>query len=263
MQVQRRPGAFHDVGPEVSVPAQELSRDEIAAAEREAESFLRQNQGHLRQPVSIYLLTEDGLSASVQPSTNGILLADDIAHRKEPRWVWKSQEVEKNIGKVNLSRPPRLLKPLHSLLALESIAIEQRRRPARKLMFWLGPGWQFESNESSGPGTLNFLTEASTRLREARIALWSATEWLLYDPDGKPLPVSHFIYKDYLDAVAPEKVDFGYLTLQVLAKQTGGGWLETSSNLAGHLGERVEQADSFYSLTFDRRAPAWWMSITF
>jgi hypothetical protein len=95
MQVQRRPGAFHDVGPEVSVPAQELSRDEIAAAEREAESFLRQNQGHLRQPVSIYRLTEDGLSASVQPSTNGILLADDIAHRKEPRWVWKSQEVEK------------------------------------------------------------------------------------------------------------------------------------------------------------------------
>src|SRR6202021_1651914 len=71
------------------------------------------------------------------------------------------------------------------------------------------------------------------------------------DPDGKPLPVSHFIYKDYLDAVAPEKVDFGYLTLQVLAKQTGGGWLETSSNLAGHLGERGEQADSFYSLTFD------------
>jgi hypothetical protein len=251
MQVQRRPGAFHDVGPEVSVPAQELSRDEIAAAEREAESFLRQNQGHLRQPVSIYLLTEDGLSASVQPSTNGNLLANDIAHRKEPRWVWKSQEVAKNISKFNLSEPPRLLKPLHSLLALESIAIEQRRRPARKLMFWLGPGWQFASNESSGPGTFNFLTEASTRLREARIALWSATEWLLYDPDGKPLPVSHFIYKDYLDAVAPEKVDFGYLTLQVLAKQTGGGWLETSSNLAGHLGERVEQANSFYSLTFD------------
>jgi hypothetical protein len=59
------------------------------------------------------------------------------------------------------------------------------------------------------------------------------------------------MYKDFLDAVTPEKVDFSYLTLQVLAKQTGGGWLEASSNLAGHLGERVEQADSFYSLTFD------------
>jgi hypothetical protein len=251
MQVQRRPGFFHDVAPEVSAPAGELSHDEIAAAEREAESFLRQNQGHLRQPVSIYRLAEDGLSASVQPSTDGNLLADEIAHRKEPRWVWKSPEVAKNISKFNLARPPRLLKPLHSLLALGSIAIEQRRRPGRKLMFWIGPGWQFESTESRGPGAFDFLTEASTRLREARIALWSATEWPFYDSNGKPLPVSHFIYKDYLDAVTPEKVDFGYLTLQVLAKQTGGGWLEASSNLARHLGDRVEQADSFYSLTFD------------
>ena len=54
----------------------------------------------------------------------------------------------------------------------------------------------------------------------------------IYDSNGKPLPVSHVMYKDFLDAVTPEKVDFSYLTLQVLAKQTGGGWLETSSNLA-------------------------------
>jgi hypothetical protein len=140
----------------MTVPARELSRDEIAAAEREAESFLRQNQGHLRQPVSIYRLSEDGLSGSAQPSTDGNLLADEIAHRKEPRWVWKTPEVAKYISTFNLSRPPRLLKPLHSLLALGSIAVEQRRRPARKLMFWLGPGWQFEGNESRGPCNLRF-----------------------------------------------------------------------------------------------------------
>ena len=177
MLVQRRPGFFHDAAPEVSAPAKELSHGEIAAAEREAESFLRQNQGHLRQPVSIYRISEDGLSASAQPSTDGNLLADEIAHRKEPRWVWKSPQIAKNISKFNLSEPPRKLKPLHSLIALGSIAVEQRRRPCRKLMFWLGPGWQFESNESRGPGAFDFLTEASTRLRDARIALWSATEW--------------------------------------------------------------------------------------
>jgi hypothetical protein len=256
MQVQRRPGYFQRQpgffqAPEVSVPPQDLSRDEIAAAEREAESFLRQNQGHLPQPVSIYRLTEDGLSASARSSTDGNLLADEIAHQKEPRWIWKSPEVAKSISKFNLSRGPRTLKPLHSLLALGSIAIEQRRRPGRKLMLWIGPGWQFENNESKGPGTFDFLTEVCTRLREARIALWSATEWLFYDSDGKPLPVSHLTYKDYLDAVTPEKVDFGYLTLQALAKQSGGGWLETSSNLAGLLGKHVEEANSFYSLTFD------------
>lgn len=221
---------------------------QLAAAEHEAESFLRQNQGRLRQPVTIYRLNNDGLSASVQPSTDGNALADEITRRPEPRWLWKPSAIAENISKFNLSRPDHL-KALQSVIAVGSIAIEQRRRPGRKLMFWLGPGWQFESKQ--GTGVFDFLVELFTRLREARIDLWSATEWPFYDQSGSPLPVNQFMYKDLLDAVTPEKVDFGYLTLQAIAMQTGGGWLETHSNLAGLLGKQVEHANSFYSLSFD------------
>ena len=39
----------------------------VAAANDEAQKFLQQNHGHLAQPVSIYRITKDGLSALAQP----------------------------------------------------------------------------------------------------------------------------------------------------------------------------------------------------
>ena len=139
--------------------------------------------------------------------------------------------------------------PLHSLIALGSIAIEERHRPGRKLMFWMGPGWQF--NTVTADGLFDFVTEFSTRLRDARIDLWSATEWPYYDSSGHVLPVTDFIDKDYLGGLTPEKVNFSYLSLHVIATQTGGGILETRNDLAGLMSKRVEEASAFYSLTFD------------
>ena len=239
---------------ELNMPPAQLSE-----AEREAENFLRQNEGHLGQPVSIYRLTNDGLSASAQPSTDGNALADEIAHRKEPRAIWESSDgfasvgtilpKEKSIVAESLVGSGAASKPLHSLMALGSIAIEERRRPGRKLMFWVGRGWRFDRNQ--GLGVFDFVTELSTRLREARIDLWSATEWPYYDSHGRPLPFTDFIYQDFLDGVTPDKVDFSYLELHVVATQSGGGVLETRNHLAGLIGKRVEQACTFYSLTFD------------
>ena len=213
-------------------------------AKREAENFLRQNQGRLGQPVSIYRLTKEGLSASAQPSTDGNALANEIAHRREPHVIWQTSMVAENLGKGVASS-----KALHSLIALGSIAIEERRRPGRKLMFWLGRGWRFDRDE--GTGVFDFVTEISTRLREARIDLWSATEWPFYNSHGIPLPVTQFMYKGFLGALTPDKVDLSYLTLYVIAMQSGGGVLETGHDLAGLMGKRVEQASTFYSLTFD------------
>jgi VWFA-related protein len=227
---------------------------QLSAAEIEVENFLRQNQGHLGQPVLTYRLTKDGLSAAAQPSTDGNALADEIAHRREPHAIWQTSMephvisqtsmVAENLGKGGASS-----KALHSLIALGSIAIEERRRPGRKLMFWLGRGWHFDSDK--GIGVFDFVTELSTRLREARIDLWSATEWPFYDSRGIPLPVTQFMYKDFLGALTPDKVDLSYLTLHVVATQSGGGVLETTNDLAGLIGKRVEQASTFYSLTFD------------
>ena len=65
------------------------------------------------------------------------------------------------------------------------------------------------------------------------------------------MPTTHPVYQEYLESLTPEKVDSSYLSLHVIATQTGGGVLETRDDLAGVISKRVEEANNFYSLTFD------------
>ncbi len=219
----------------------------VSAENDEARNFLQQNHGHLAQPVSIYRITKDGLSASAQPSLDGNLLADEIAHRSEPRTIWRAQMVSQSIGR--LAKDGALHSKLQSLVALGSIAIEERRKPGRKLMFWLGPGWHFEN--AVGIGAFDFLTELLTRLREARIELWKATEWPYFSANGQPALLGDVVFPDDLTDLTPEKVSLINLALYVVATQTGGGVLSTRNDLGALISKRVEQASKFYSLTFD------------
>jgi VWFA-related protein len=221
---------------------------QVMAAEGEAEKFLRQHQGDLAEPVMIYRISRDGLSGSAQPSMDGNALADQVARRSEPVAIWKSKMVFEtphlvpgsSIANFNITR---------SLTALGSIAIEERRRPGRKVMFWLGPGWQTDA--ATGSGLFDFFTEISTRLREARINLWEATEWPFIDVHGNPMPIHDFVYPEYLAGVKPETLDFASLALNVLATQSGGGILKTKEDLSSLISKRVKEGSYFYSLTFD------------
>ncbi len=220
---------------------------QLTAAEREAENFLRQNQGHLRQPVTIYRISKDGLSASDEAFFDGNRLADETAARREPHIIWKTRMVAQDLGKV--SGGDLTGKLTHSLIALGSIAIEERRKPGRKLMFWLGNGWQVQG--IAGGGLFDFGTELSTRLREARIDLWSATEWPFLDARGNPIPVPSFVYTEFLESVKQKEYDYSYLALQAVATLSGGGVLAAGKDLAGLIGKRVEEANTFYSFTFN------------
>jgi VWFA-related protein len=224
---------------ELNMPAQQLS-----VAEREAENFLRRDQGNLAQPVSIYRINAAGLSASAQPSYDGNLLGDQIARRREPHVIWKTAMVSESLASGAATS-----NPLHALIALGSIAVEERRKPGRKLLFWLGPGWTF--NALGADGVFDFVTELSTRLREARIDVWTTTESSFYDPSRNVWPTTHPIYQGYLEGLTLETVNSSHLSLYVIATQSGGGVLETRDNLAGLISKRVEKANTFYSLTFD------------
>lgn len=218
---------------------------QLADTEAEAEHFLRLHNGHLRFPVCIYRLNDRGLSASAYPSTDGNALADEIARKKEPRTIWKTSMVSDSVAK---DAPDQ--KALHSVIALGSIALEERRRPGRKLMFWLSGGWKFNSLFPS-VGVFDLITELSTRLREARIDLWMATKLPLYDEKGRPLLVGDLTYPNFLQRLTPENVDFSDLPLHVLAAETGGGRLEPLGNLGDGIEQRIKKESTFYSLTFD------------
>jgi VWFA-related protein len=223
-----------------------LPPDQISLAKSEAERFLRRNTGHLAQPVSIYLLSDTGLSSMPQPVTDGYALANAIALGRDLPVVRQSPAFRVGQTYAENGQIVRLtaggIANRSSVKSLASIAIEERRKPGRKLLFWLGPGWPVEV--LGGDVAMDSITELSTRLREARISLWSATEW--------PYPDTHFIYQDFLAPLKfGERVQSGNLALAVLAIQSGGGLLETSSDLEGAIRKCIEKESIFYTLTFD------------
>src|ERR1700722_9837739 len=131
---------------EVILVIDELNLQEemqLQAAQDEAEAFLRQNQGHLAQPVSIYRIRRDGAWTGSHSSADGNALAEEIAHQSAPHVSWKKPNVSVHASPLMNGKPINLNVTV-SLEVLGSIAIEERRRPGRKMLFWLGPGWQID-----------------------------------------------------------------------------------------------------------------------
>ena len=199
-----------------------LPTSQVPLAKSEAEKFLRRNHGHLAQPVSLYLLSSAGLSSMPGPSIDGNVLADEIARGRELP-VIRLTPIHVGLGFLSDERnfaSPRLTDYItqNSLRPLGFIVLEERRRPGRKLLFWLGPGWKVD------PGTdksFDRVTELSTRVREARIAIWT---W--------PYPDSDYSYERAPVKSHKDDVKAFDNALDVLALHSGGGRLNTSTYLA-------------------------------
>ena len=240
---------------------------ELRDAVREVETFLRANGGALQAPTIIYRLTADGLFATPHPSMDGNELADEIERPSQQRRIWSPSMVSKDIGDPAKGGAVSW-RIAHSLVALGSISIEERRRPGRKLLLWIGNAWQIENR--SATGLSDFSIELLTRMREARITLWAATKWPLYDSNGSSYnrdgydsngnpapvgdywPVSDYVYKEFLEGPKPDSKDLGYLSLPIIAARGGGGVLDARHHkLAALISKYVNEESSFYSLTFD------------
>ena len=118
----------------LQVPADLVSYERISV-----ETFLRQNGGHLAQPVSILTLVETGLWQVAEPSNDGNALAAKVAHDSEVGLIRRFR------GSLRGDKPPSLgltdPPSLDALQALGEIATAERRKPGRKLLLWVGPGW--------------------------------------------------------------------------------------------------------------------------
>jgi VWFA-related protein len=233
---------------EVDLPSEHL--DEMRQA---VQKFLLQNGGHLAQPVTVYRIGDDGLFASAQPSTDGSALSKEIAERKEPRLIWRSQDMGAPFRQDPYGSTPTTRRSFfdagwtelpHPLIALGSIAIEERRTPERKLLFWVGNGWPVNQNRK-WQHLFDTVTELSTRLREARIGVWVDDFWRKTGEDAFP-------YQNFVAGVASEKsLTFENVALQVLAVQSGGGMLRGVGDASDLISQQVAQASTFYTITFD------------
>ena len=226
-----------------------LSPGQTEKTKEESIKFLRQNGGHLVQPVSIYWFTADGLYASIQPSTDGSALADDVAQHRAPRLLWKIPPYH---------GPPRTREEERDAFwepaveTIYSIAIEHRQKRGRKALVWLGYGWPAAVKLKVNDDIFSDLVELSTRIRESRIVLSQITPW------SDPL-VTGFHYMDFLAGVRgikdlkstdPEAPGF-HFALPVLALQSGGLVVNNSSTIARGVKQCVDDASEFYTVSFD------------
>ena len=226
----------------------------LAADERvEVEKFLRQSSGHLAQPISIFGISDSGLWKLAQPSSDGNALAAEIAEDK--LMFIRRRLLEKKTGEYADSLSPGDPAGLSALKALGEIATSERRKPGRKVLIWIGPGWgvgsgtDFESlqpKESARAKQVTFDTIYwfSTLLREARISLFN------FSVGGTvPLQLS---YLDFLNGVqSVQQASLKNLDRRVLAVQSGGRVLDPTNDLVSQIDRCIQETSVFYTLSFD------------
>ena len=202
------------------------------------EKFLRQNDGHLAHPTSLFWFTDAGVKIQPKPSMDGNALADVV--RQVPPGV---HTIPQAAGSEALLERLQL-----SVRTLSLIANNELKRPGRKLLIWTGPGWPLLSGDSAVDAArghqLNFeaIQSLSSGLRQARMEICGPGAGL------------KFYVKDFLKGVrSPKEASSGDLALQVLAVESGGFTLDpgNGSKLLDQISECATDAGPFYTLSFD------------
>jgi VWFA-related protein len=216
-----------------------LAREELLAVRR----YLRQGGGRLERPVSVFVLADTGLW-TVARSGDGNVLAHEIENNDFTL-------VRHNVGWNRGPVPPESKDtPSDSALkALGQIATEERKRPGKKLLLWVGPGWGIGSGAyadaaQGSPPVFDEVWWFSALLREAHLVLYSFTV-------GETDPHAQ-LYKAYLAGVAsPHKASFMNVYRKVLAVQSGGRVMDPSLDVVQQIESCVRDAGPFYRISFD------------
>ena len=226
---------------------------DLAAFEREeVERFLRRSGGHLAQPVSVFGLSDIGFWTLAQPSGDGNALAAEIASDRLV-FIRRRQLLGNGTGEFvdsDNEDPPGL----KALKALGDIATAERRKPGKKLLLWVGPGWgvgsarDFEPKKTRDPkqDTFDTIYWFSNLLREARISLFSFTVGQT-DPETRS-----DLYLRFISGVeSAQEASVKNLDRKVLAVQSGGRVLGPGNDLVSQIDGCIQEARTFYTLSFD------------
>jgi VWFA-related protein len=215
----------------------------VAYERYQIDKFLKQNGGKLVQPVSLMVLSDQGVKAQPQPSTDGNSLAGGL------------NRVESSIHTIPITGGYNAIERMDlSLKALRQIVTVEGHRPGRKLLIWIGQGWPLLENpgytesERVRRGRFGAIVELTQQMREARVTLYSINA---IDP-GSPAQMRSEYYKSFLKGVtSANQADSGALSVPVFAVHTGGRVFQSSGDLVTLLNGCVAEAKAYYTLGFD------------
>ena len=212
----------------------------VAYVRQEVTRFLRRNNGHLAVPVSIYAVTDESVDVISQPSRDGNIVADRLAHTHGIL-----RDMNRRAGDYGAGEQFQI-----SLNMLGVILQNEVHLPGRKLLIWLGPGWPWLP-DADLEQPLYSLHEKYFRAVEAYSQLMREADTTLYSVSiGDPNAIT-YLYQSYLKGLrSPGEADTGNLSLKVLTVQSGGLALDPNYDLARSIALCVQDASAYYTLSF-------------
>jgi VWFA-related protein len=210
----------------------------VAYERQELMAYFQKNGGKLALPTSLAIVNPLGIQVQNKPTRDGQKLMQFLDSGAP--------------GLRGEVRNDPWLQTQLSLDDLDYLAIQASKRPGRKLLIWLSPGWRiglnptpwhYWRNKKDQLQLYEYIAYVSTELRRARITLSAIN----------PLGVGHgeFLYGDYVKGVSKvEDADYSHLLLPVLATQSGGQVLFGSNDLGSQIERCIADTQAYYQLTF-------------
>ena len=228
------------------VDAVNASFSAVAYGRNALRKFLLQDNGKPPQPMSLVVVTDDGAKVLQESSRDGKALAAayhqyetglrSINRRQGYYGAWERFDI--------------------SLQALGWLAQYESKRPGRKLVIWMSPGWplltgpDMQLTDHDEGSLFSTIVDNSSALRQARITLYSIDPLGLADAATPQIAY----YKEFLKGVrSPSHAVPANLGLQVLAEQSGGRVFNSSNDLLREALNCEADAKAFYILSFEAR----------
>jgi VWFA-related protein len=242
------------------------------------EKFLRQNGGHLAQPVVLLVLTEKGLNLVSRSVLDGNSMADQL-HQLPPASLLKLSDTNndsrrgsstyvssggshREIGTFseagattnrNGSDSANGWEPSQrvafSVNALDSIVQGEGKKPGKKLLIWGSRGWpllywpNIKINDKAHQYYFNEVVQLSAKLREARISVYSIMAGVGLDD---------YHYTDFVKSPKkPLDTQPAHLDVRVLAIQSGGRSMPQTNDPAAQINSCIQDASNIYTLSFN------------
>lgn len=240
--------AFHAVDPvhpstaplKVQIIIDAVNADAVlVASERDGVSgFLKQNCGKLAQPVSIWLLANNGLTRIAGPSQDCAELLTGLSGAQpllrvlnRSAGVWGAVE-----------RTGQAIKLVKATVSAESAT------PGRKLVLFISPGWpmllNFEPDQRRV--VFNDIVNISNGLREAGISFY------MLDPSSVGTTLDSGAYDNYLKGVTKAgDAQWANLSLQVISEHSGGQVI-SGNDIKDEIDTALRDAGTYYTLSFER-----------
>lgn len=236
--VQEVDGAAHkDAQPAEAIivlDAVNEKHESVEYARQQVAKFLRENDGHLAVPTSVFLMTDKGVEVQPRPTTDGNALAAVVDRMELP-----FRYISGRAGGVGLIDEFEL-----SLRLFTGIVESEAKKPNRKLLIWIGWGWpmldgaRFLNSRKGQEEHFATIVELSRKMREGRMTLYSVSNDLSF-------------YKEFLNAVkSPHDADAGNLSLKVLVTQSGGSIVSSGTDYVDAIRRILEEGKTYYRLTF-------------